>query len=148
MKFCLTNARNCAIISLFFRDSYCFASVAQPVEQLIRNQQVACSSHVTSSKATPPRCGLFVFPKYRKAPAFLGRVPVFFQYPTENNGEAPFDAPPCGIVIFRLDTLLCRGKRQRQMLSVKTCLRRSGTPCADCIVAIIKRSVSISATLI
>ena len=36
------------------------ASVAQPVEQLIRNQQVACSSHVTSSKPTPFRCGLFV----------------------------------------------------------------------------------------
>ena len=30
-----------------------YASVAQPVVQLIRNQQVACSSHVTSSK--PPR---------------------------------------------------------------------------------------------
>ena len=31
------------------------ASVAQSVEQLIRNQQVVCSSHITSSKAP---CGL------------------------------------------------------------------------------------------
>ena len=29
--------------------SYSFASVAQSVEQLIRNQQVRCSSHPTSS---------------------------------------------------------------------------------------------------
>ena len=36
-----------------------FASVAQSVEQLIRNQQVACSSHVTSSKTIPLRYGLF-----------------------------------------------------------------------------------------
>ena len=36
-----------------------YAGVAQPVEQLIRNQQVACSSHVSSS--TPQRfvCGVF-----------------------------------------------------------------------------------------
>ena len=31
------------------------ASVAQSVEQLIRNQQVACSSHVSSSKKAPYR---------------------------------------------------------------------------------------------
>ena len=29
--------------------SHSFAGVAQPVEQLIRNQQVVCSSHITSS---------------------------------------------------------------------------------------------------
>ena len=38
------------------------AGIAQPVEQLIRNQQVACSSHVSSSN---PRqaclAGIFLF---------------------------------------------------------------------------------------
>ena len=29
-----------------------FAGIAQSVEQLIRNQQVACSSHVSSSRKT------------------------------------------------------------------------------------------------
>ena len=44
------------------------ASVAQSVEQLIRNQQVRCSSHPTSSmlKATfwffEPECSFFIFP--------------------------------------------------------------------------------------
>ena len=33
------------------------AGIAQPVEQLIRNQQVACSSHVSSSK--PIKTNLF-----------------------------------------------------------------------------------------
>ena len=32
-------------------DRSVYASVAQPVVQLIRNQQVACSSHVTSSSS-------------------------------------------------------------------------------------------------
>ena len=34
-------------------DGLAFAGIAQPVEQLIRNQQVACSSHVSSSKFNP-----------------------------------------------------------------------------------------------
>ena len=44
------------------------ATVAQPVEQLIRNQQVVCSSHISSSmlKATfwffEPECSFFIFP--------------------------------------------------------------------------------------
>ena len=36
-----------------------YASVAQSVEQLIRNQQVVCSSHITSSIFRIARCGFF-----------------------------------------------------------------------------------------
>ena len=43
----LTRAKKCAKISLVFEKD---AGVAQSVEQLIRNQQVRCSSHPTSSK--------------------------------------------------------------------------------------------------
>ena len=32
-----------------------YAGIAQSVEQLIRNQQVVCSSHITSSKRTSLR---------------------------------------------------------------------------------------------
>ena len=41
----LTAAPRCAIISLALK----IASIAQSVEQLIRNQQVVCSSHIASS---------------------------------------------------------------------------------------------------
>jgi hypothetical protein len=34
------------------------ATVAQLVEQLTRNEQVACSNQVSSSKAKPPKVGL------------------------------------------------------------------------------------------
>ena len=43
----LTRAKKCARISFVFEKD---AGVAQSVEQLIRNQQVRCSSHPTSSK--------------------------------------------------------------------------------------------------
>ena len=43
----LTRAKKCARISFVFEKD---AGVAQLVEQLIRNQQVRCSSHPTSSK--------------------------------------------------------------------------------------------------
>ena len=43
----LTRAKKCAKISFVFEK---VAGVAQSVEQLIRNQQVRCSSHPTSSK--------------------------------------------------------------------------------------------------
>ena len=43
----LTRAKKCAKISFVFEKD---AGVAQSVEQLIRNQQVMCSSHTTSSK--------------------------------------------------------------------------------------------------
>ena len=43
----LTRAKKCAKISIVFEKD---AGVAQSVEQLIRNQQVMCSSHTTSSK--------------------------------------------------------------------------------------------------
>ena len=43
----LTRAKKCAKISFVFEKD---AGVAQLVEQLIRNQQVRCSSHPTSSK--------------------------------------------------------------------------------------------------
>ena len=45
-----------------------FAGVAQPVEQLIRNQQVRCSSHPTSSKkegTTESRAFLFALRQRR-----------------------------------------------------------------------------------
>ncbi len=35
----------------FLYNTQANAGVAQPVEQLIRNQQVVCSSHITSSKS-------------------------------------------------------------------------------------------------
>ena len=35
---------------LYFWERIAFAGIAQSVEQLIRNQQVVCSSHITSSK--------------------------------------------------------------------------------------------------
>jgi hypothetical protein len=35
-----------------------YATVAQLVEQLTRNEQVACSNQVSSSKEKPPRVGL------------------------------------------------------------------------------------------
>ena len=44
----LTRAKKCAKISFVFEKD---AGVAQLVEQLIRNQQVRCSSHPTSSKS-------------------------------------------------------------------------------------------------
>ena len=43
----LTRTKKCAKISFVFEKD---AGVAQSVEQLIRNQQVRCSSHPTSSK--------------------------------------------------------------------------------------------------
>ena len=43
----LTRAKKCAKISFVFEKD---AGVAQSVEQLIRNQQVMCSSHTTSAK--------------------------------------------------------------------------------------------------
>lgn len=43
------------------------ASVAQPVEQLIRNQQVVCSSHITSS--------IHLFVRFGQRGVFL---PYFF----------------------------------------------------------------------
>ena len=43
----LTRAKKCAKIPFVFEKD---AGVAQSVEQLIRNQQVRCSSHPTSSK--------------------------------------------------------------------------------------------------
>ena len=43
------------------------ASVAQPVEQLIRNQQVVCSSHIASSrKSTVNHHSAFSFCKFFK----------------------------------------------------------------------------------
>ena len=44
------------------------ANVAQSVEQLIRNQQVACSSHVVSFLCSGFR-GFFVYVKARQADA-------------------------------------------------------------------------------
>jgi hypothetical protein len=35
-----------------------YATVAQLVEQLTRNEQVACSNQVSSSKEKPPKVGL------------------------------------------------------------------------------------------
>ncbi len=57
----LTLQENCDMInlvskwyqSLWIRFIYLDASVAQSVEQLIRNQQVRCSSHPTSSTGRP-----------------------------------------------------------------------------------------------
>lgn len=46
------------------------ASVAQSVVQLIRNQQVACSSHVTSSKKALEPCDSRAF--YRLDKSFIG----------------------------------------------------------------------------
>ena len=46
----LTRAKKCAKISFVFEK---VAGVAQSVEQLIRNQQVVCSSHITSSIKNP-----------------------------------------------------------------------------------------------
>ena len=46
----LTRAKKCAKISFVFEKD---AGVAQSVEQLIRNQQVRCSSHPTSSIIKP-----------------------------------------------------------------------------------------------
>ena len=43
----LTRTKKCAKISFVFEKD---AGVAQSVEQLIRNQQVVCSSHITSSR--------------------------------------------------------------------------------------------------
>ena len=40
----------CLTFSCIFAILYGLASIAQSVEQLIRNQQVVCSSHITSSK--------------------------------------------------------------------------------------------------
>ena len=42
-----------------------YAGVAQSVVQLIRNQQVVCSSHITSSKKAEPSLGFFVCPNPR-----------------------------------------------------------------------------------
>ena len=47
----LTRTKKCAKISFVFEKD---AGVAQSVEQLIRNQQVRCSSHPTSSKMNDP----------------------------------------------------------------------------------------------
>ena len=44
--------KSCLYYIIFFV-LIAFAGVAQSVVQLIRNQQVACSSHVTSSRNTP-----------------------------------------------------------------------------------------------
>ena len=49
--FPLTSSRVFAIITKPIN-----ASIAQSVEQLIRNQQVVCSSHITSSKHSPGSC--------------------------------------------------------------------------------------------
>ena len=46
--FSLTSSRVFAIITKLIN-----ASIAQSVEQLIRNQQVVCSSHITSSMESP-----------------------------------------------------------------------------------------------
>ena len=45
-----------------------YAGIAQSVEQLIRNQQVACSSHVSSSTKKPRsnECGFFALCDKRK----------------------------------------------------------------------------------
>ena len=57
LKFLLTLRKNCGIIpvvQVYRRNSSTqYASVAQSVEQLIRNQQVRCSSHPTSSTKRP-----------------------------------------------------------------------------------------------
>ena len=50
----------------------CFAGIAQSVEQLIRNQQVACSSHVSSSKEAGPLWS--GFPLFEKSPRFLKKA--------------------------------------------------------------------------
>ncbi len=56
-KFLLTLRRKCGIIPVVqvcrLNLSIEYASVAQSVEQLIRNQQVRCSSHPTSSTKRP-----------------------------------------------------------------------------------------------
>ena len=56
-KFLLTLRRKCGIIPVVqvcrLNLSIGYASVAQSVEQLIRNQQVRCSSHPTSSTKRP-----------------------------------------------------------------------------------------------
>ena len=56
-KFLLTLRKNCGIIPVVqvyrWNSSTQYASVAQSVEQLIRNQQVRCSSHPTSSTGRP-----------------------------------------------------------------------------------------------
>ena len=55
----LTRAKKCAKISFVFEKD---AGVAQSVEQLIRNQQVRCSSHPTSSRhRTLFECGAFLY---------------------------------------------------------------------------------------
>ena len=50
----MTGRKSCGIVAPLYRGVSCrspYAGVAQSVEQLIRNQQVRCSSHPTSSKA-------------------------------------------------------------------------------------------------
>ena len=54
----LTNAPFSVIIDALWQNQY--AGVAQSVVQLIRNQQVVCSSHITSSK-TPMSLDMGVF---------------------------------------------------------------------------------------
>ena len=57
----LTGRFFCATIHLAFKN-HIFAGVAQQVEQLIRNQQVMCSNHTTSSKTArfPKKTGCFL----------------------------------------------------------------------------------------
>ena len=68
-----------------------FAGVAQSVVQLIRNQQVVCSSHITSSTKNPDAIASGFFIVKRKPPAVLV-VPKSFsfaQFPLRRQ------APPC-----------------------------------------------------
>ena len=60
----LTQGKKCVKIPFVFEKD---AGIAQSVEQLIRNQQVVCSSHIASSK------------KHRKL-----RLSVLFCYPVAN----------------------------------------------------------------
>ena len=71
----LTDGKNCDIIHLLPKRTV--AGIAQSVEQLIRNQQVACSSHVSSS---------------RKLCQFAGGAFCFLNSGTKKTGEA--DASP------------------------------------------------------
>ena len=51
-----------------------YATVAQSVEQLIRNQQVVCSSHITSSTKSLEPCGSRDFCLLRKINLLVTRT--------------------------------------------------------------------------
>ena len=76
----LTRRRKCDNIYPAVKEQ--FAGIAQSVEQLIRNQQVVCSSHITSStpEQSPLCSGVFLCQRQQRrrwpAPLFLRSKPI------------------------------------------------------------------------